>query len=111
MSNVPKPSCNHTKQCRNNVATLCCAKNRCCDSSRVTLYTQCQIPRETVSFVFPRDLMFPQSKETSGLYYALMALLKCSKVQYEYIHNNRQKFSVTIETKWQTNKQTGGCTR
>ena len=28
--------CNHSKQCRNNVATLCCAKNRCCESSRVT---------------------------------------------------------------------------
>ena len=23
--------CNHLKQCRNNVATLCCSKNRCCD--------------------------------------------------------------------------------
>ena len=28
--------CNHSKQCRNNVATLCCAKNRPCESSRVT---------------------------------------------------------------------------
>ena len=28
--------CNYSKQCRNNVATLCCAKNRCCESSRVT---------------------------------------------------------------------------
>ena len=28
--------CNHSKQCRNNVATLCCAKNRHCESSRVT---------------------------------------------------------------------------
>ena len=28
--------CNHSKQCRNNVATLCCAKNRSCESSRVT---------------------------------------------------------------------------
>ena len=27
--------CNHSKQCRNNVATLCCAKNRPCESSRV----------------------------------------------------------------------------
>ena len=25
--------CNHSKQCRNNVATLCCAKNRRCESS------------------------------------------------------------------------------
>ena len=24
--------CNHSKQCRNNVATLCCAKNRRCES-------------------------------------------------------------------------------
>ena len=29
--------CNHSKQCRNNVATLCCAKNRRCKSSRITL--------------------------------------------------------------------------
>ena len=28
--------CNHSQQCRNNVATLCCAKNGCCESSRVT---------------------------------------------------------------------------
>ena len=25
-----KQCCNHFKQCRNNVATLCCAKNRRC---------------------------------------------------------------------------------
>ena len=29
--------CNHSKQCRNNVETLCYAKNRRCESSRVTL--------------------------------------------------------------------------
>ena len=29
--------CNYSKQCRNNVATLCCAKSRRCESSRVTL--------------------------------------------------------------------------
>ena len=28
--------CNHSKQCRNNDATLCCAKNHRCESSRVT---------------------------------------------------------------------------
>ena len=28
--------CNHSKQCRDNVATLCCAKNRRCELSRVT---------------------------------------------------------------------------
>ena len=28
--------CNYSKQCRNNIATLCCAKNRRCESSRVT---------------------------------------------------------------------------
>ena len=28
--------CNHLKQCRNNVATLCCTKNRRSESSRVT---------------------------------------------------------------------------
>ena len=28
--------CNHWQQCRNNAVMLCCAKNRCCESSRVT---------------------------------------------------------------------------
>ena len=28
--------CNHSKQCRNKVATLCCAENCRCESSRVT---------------------------------------------------------------------------
>ena len=28
--------CNHSKQCRNNVVMLCCAKNRRCEPSRVT---------------------------------------------------------------------------
>ena len=28
--------CNYSKQCRNNVTTLCCDKNRRCESSRVT---------------------------------------------------------------------------
>ena len=28
--------CNYSKQCRNNVVTPCCAKNRRCESSRVT---------------------------------------------------------------------------
>ena len=34
--------CSHSNQCRNNVAKLCCAKNRRCESSRVTspLYHQ-----------------------------------------------------------------------
>ena len=37
--------CNHSRQCRNNVATLCCTKSRRCESSRVTehhLYIQKQ---------------------------------------------------------------------
>ena len=35
----------------------------------VSLYTYCMVPRETVSFVFPRVLTFPKTKlrETSGL--------------------------------------------
>ena len=43
--NRSKQCCNHSKQCwnnvvtvRNNVATLWCAKNRRCISSRVTLH-------------------------------------------------------------------------
>ena len=37
--------------------------------SLALIYTQCMVPRETVSFVFPRVLMFPStsSRETSGL--------------------------------------------
>ena len=31
-----KQCCNHLNQCRNNVATLCYAKNRCYESSRAT---------------------------------------------------------------------------
>ena len=27
---MSKQCCNHFKPCRNNVAMLCCAKNRCC---------------------------------------------------------------------------------
>ena len=39
------------------------------DAERSIIYTSYQIPRETVSFVFPRVLMFPETKsrETSGL--------------------------------------------
>ena len=33
--------CNHSKQYRNNIATLCCAKNRRCESSRVTSPSVC----------------------------------------------------------------------
>ena len=33
---ILKKSCDYSKQCRNNVATLRCAKNRRCESSRVT---------------------------------------------------------------------------
>ena len=31
------------------------------DDGKVTIYTSCQFPRETVSFVFPRVLMFPET--------------------------------------------------
>ena len=35
--NTASQCCNHSKQYRNNVATLCCAKNRLCESrSRIT---------------------------------------------------------------------------
>ena len=39
--------CNYSKQCRNNVATLCCAKNRPCESSRVTSPQGSQISVQT----------------------------------------------------------------
>ena len=40
--------CNYSKQCRNSVATLCCAKNRRCESSRVIspLYRSRYAPKE-----------------------------------------------------------------
>ena len=31
-----EPCCNYSKQRRNNAVILCCAKNRCCESTRVT---------------------------------------------------------------------------
>ena len=37
---ILEPCCNHLNQRRNNVATLCCAKNRCCESSCVTYVRQ-----------------------------------------------------------------------
>ena len=44
-------SCNRSKQCRNNVATLCCAKGRCCESSRVTSPSNVQY-LQTLRFPF-----------------------------------------------------------
>ena len=43
--------CNRSKQCRNNVATLCCAKGRCCESSRVTSPSNAQYV-QTLRFSF-----------------------------------------------------------
>ena len=34
--------CNYSKQCRNNIATLCCAKKSRCESSRVTSPYECR---------------------------------------------------------------------
>ena len=45
--------CNRSKQCRNNVATLCCAKGRCWESSRVTLSSNVQY-LQTLRFCFRR---------------------------------------------------------
>ena len=41
----------HSKHCRNNVATLCCAKNRRCESSRVSL-----VPRRSLVPRCPREV-------------------------------------------------------
>ena len=43
--------CNRSKECRNNVATLCCAKGRCCESSRVTSPSNVQF-LQTLRFCF-----------------------------------------------------------
>ena len=55
---VLEQRCNHSKQYRNNVATLCCAKNRRCESFRVTS------PLRRVTFKFGsvtnfKALLFP----------------------------------------------------
>ena len=52
--------CNHSKQCRNNVATLCCAKNRRCESY------SCNI-----TFKVSRNL--PVTVRDSGLFEELLA--------------------------------------
>ena len=44
--------CSHSKQCRNNVATLCCAKNRRCESCRVTSPSDPTILRATSLLAF-----------------------------------------------------------
>ena len=46
--------CNHSKQCRNNVATLCCAKNRRCESSRLVSPFRLCATFHTVYFIFAR---------------------------------------------------------
>ena len=43
--------CDSSKQCPNNVATLCCAKGRCCESSRVTSPSNVQY-LQTLRFCF-----------------------------------------------------------
>ena len=45
--------CCNRSQCRNNVATLCCAKGRCWESSRVTLSSNVQY-LHTLRFCFRR---------------------------------------------------------
>ena len=40
--------CKYSKPCRNNVATLCCAKNRCCESYRVTSPLRLLPPRKGI---------------------------------------------------------------
>ena len=46
--------CDRSKQCPNNVATLCCAKGRCCESSRVTSPLNVQY-LQTLRFCFRRE--------------------------------------------------------
>ena len=43
--------CNHSKQFCDNVATLCCAEGRCCESSRVTSPSNVQY-LQTLRFCF-----------------------------------------------------------
>ena len=49
--------CNHSKQCRNNAVMLCCAKNRCCESSRVTSPLESCL-QQTQTSVLPCDRIF-----------------------------------------------------
>ena len=50
--------CKHSKHCRNNVATLCCAKNRRCESFRVksSLGTKLQIFHDSTVSQFQKRL-------------------------------------------------------
>ena len=43
--------CNHSKQCRNNAVMLCCANNRCCESSRATYLYALSKHNETPPFM------------------------------------------------------------
>ena len=57
--------CSHSKQCRNNAAMLCCAKNRRCESSGLTspLYTWDDL-QDHVSFVRPSLFIYSLVKTT-----------------------------------------------
>ena len=59
--------CNHSKQCRNNDATLCYAKNRRCESSRVTppvdsrTRTTTNARLDLTFFAYSQNKDFPES--------------------------------------------------
>ena len=63
------------------------------DFYRAVIYTLCQIPRETVGFVFPRVLMFPETKsrENKTNWFPEGPDIKCFVIflDFHFISNKR----------------------
>ena len=57
-----KQCCKYSKQCRNNVATLCCAKNRRYESPRVTSPLEWTVDCKTV-----RIFAYSSTREQSNI--------------------------------------------
>ena len=53
--------CHYSKQCRNNVATLCCAKNRRCESSLVTSPLVGQLTHKKITYNWQTPLLKKKS--------------------------------------------------
>ena len=62
--------CNHSRQCRNNVTTLCCAKSRRCESSRVKSPLQKQVRNHRLYQYEPKPYpvwFFAPGQKLSGI--------------------------------------------
>ena len=77
--------CNYSEQCRNNVATRCCSKNRRCESSLVTSPLKVVAKQNEGQNQYPK-VMFHRSirnddfkRNTSLEYWNNVAKLCCAK--------------------------------